>query len=177
MKKKLLFLVCLSFLTALSMSAQTKAVTNADLTKFRSQRLTAEKDLRENYERLGFPSPEELRERQEKNRIETEQLSAKLRTERFEREKLAAEIRRVELLRQSPLIPLRDYYPTQTGRFYGGLISNGYYGFSLDRFRHRRYSGPAWRADASGVIYEPGSRPASIWTPPFSTPRFGTWRR
>ena len=170
MKEKILILLCLSFLTALSVSAQTKTVTNSDLTKFRSQRLSAEKELRENYEKLGFPSPEELRQRQEKNRVETEELSAKLRAERIEREKLAAEMKRAEVLRLLSITPVRDYYPSPTGGFYGGFISSGYYNhYSPNRFRLRRYNGPAWRADASGVIYEPGSRPASIWTPRFRT--------
>ena len=54
--------VFLSFILAFSFSAfaQTKTVTNADLEKFRQKRLQAEREYRENYERLGFPSPEEL---------------------------------------------------------------------------------------------------------------------
>ncbi|MEJ7847787.1 MAG: hypothetical protein WKF92_06855 [Pyrinomonadaceae bacterium] len=178
MKKKILFFVCLSFLTALSFSAQTKTVTNSDLSKFRSQRLLAEKELRENYEKLGFPSPEELRQRQEKNRVETEELSAKLRAERIEREKLAAEIRRELALRLMSVRPVHNYNSIQNNGFYGGFISNGYYNrYSFNRFRHRRYSGPTWRADASGVVYEPGSRPAPIWTPRIFTSRDRTWRR
>ena len=49
---------------AFAVGAQTKKVTNADLEKYRTERLKAEKDLRENYAKLGFPSPEELAKQQ-----------------------------------------------------------------------------------------------------------------
>ncbi len=161
MKEKILFLVCLSFLTALCVSAQTKTVTNSDLVKFRTQRLSAEKDLRENYVKLGFPSPEELRQNREKNLVETEELSAKLLAERIERERLAAEMKRAEALRLLSLYLSRDYYTYQYSGFYSGFISNSYYGFSKNRFRHYGYYKPAWRANTSGMIYEPGWPPAS----------------
>ncbi|HUF02718.1 MAG TPA: hypothetical protein VMM38_00930 [Aridibacter sp.] len=44
---------------AVAVSGQTKTVTNADLEEYRAKRIAAEKDLRENYEELGFASPEE----------------------------------------------------------------------------------------------------------------------
>ena len=40
--------------------SQTRTITNADLEKYKQKRLAAEKELRENYRELGFPSPEEL---------------------------------------------------------------------------------------------------------------------
>ncbi len=46
--------------TAISSMAQNKTVTNADLEKYRQARLAAEREYRENYERLGMPSPTEL---------------------------------------------------------------------------------------------------------------------
>ncbi len=39
--------------------AQTRTVTNATLSKFTEKRLAAERDYRDNYQRMGFPSPED----------------------------------------------------------------------------------------------------------------------
>ncbi len=61
--------------------AQSKTVTNADLEKYRVQRLAAEKDLNENYEELGFPSPEELERQEQKSRSEYAALARRLREE------------------------------------------------------------------------------------------------
>ena len=62
MKRKVLFILCSIFITVSFASAQSakRTVTNTDLEKFKQKRLNAERDLRENYEKLGFPSPEEL---------------------------------------------------------------------------------------------------------------------
>ena len=49
-----------------------KTVTNEDLAKFRDQRLAAEKEYRDNHERLGMPSPEELEMMRERVVNETE---------------------------------------------------------------------------------------------------------
>lgn len=55
--------------------AQTKTITNADLEKYRQKRLLAEKELRENYEKLGFPSPQELARQNERSRRELLELA------------------------------------------------------------------------------------------------------
>lgn len=167
MKEKILLLMCLSLLTAFTAFAQTRTVTNSNLEKYRSKRVQAERDLRENYERLGFPSPEELAERQEKSRIETIALADKLRAERLERAKLAAEVRMAEAAAQATRLSSvsESYYPLSGGYYGGGFLSYGYVG---GRHRNR---GLLYRADASGVIYEPGSRPASIWAPRVNRPR------
>lgn len=75
---KKLFIVILSLMTAISAFAQTKTVTNADLEKFRQQRVESEKNLRENYAKMGFPSPEELEKQNEQRRAELEEYSAQL---------------------------------------------------------------------------------------------------
>lgn len=92
MKRGLLFFVVL-IATGIGGSAfaQTRTVTNADLEKFRQERLKAEKDYRENYARLGMPSPEELRRRAEQSSKETSELAARLRADELERERLNAE--------------------------------------------------------------------------------------
>ncbi|MBC7798227.1 MAG: hypothetical protein H7Z37_15250, partial [Pyrinomonadaceae bacterium] len=91
MKKRLWFILIFSFIAAASASAQNRTVTNEDLEKFRQKRLSAERDLRENYERLGFPSPEELEKQIEQSRVERTELSARLRAENLERERITLE--------------------------------------------------------------------------------------
>ena len=86
MKKRLWFILCLIFVAANLAVAQTKTVTNADLEKHRQKRLQAEKEYRENYSKLGFPSPEELEKQNEKSRIEREQLSQRLEAKQRENE-------------------------------------------------------------------------------------------
>ncbi len=74
MRKKLLFCFCITLLTVTPGSAQGRQITNLDLQKYRDARVAADKELGENYEKLGFPSPEELERRREKSRVETERL-------------------------------------------------------------------------------------------------------
>ncbi len=91
MKKQIVLFIGLIFSLSLVGSAQTKTVTNADLEKFRQKRLQAERDYRENYERMGFPSPEELERQREKDRIKREELSERFRNERLERQAIEAQ--------------------------------------------------------------------------------------
>lgn len=70
--------------------AQTPTMTNGSLEKYRSERLKAQADLRENYERLGFPSPEERARRDAESGNAAAELTAKLRAERLERERIEA---------------------------------------------------------------------------------------
>src|SRR5687767_436573 len=91
MMQRRFFVFCLILGLAGVAIAQRRQVTNADLESYRQARLRAEKDYRDNYERLGFPSPEELERRREQTRAETAALSAELRAERLERERIEAE--------------------------------------------------------------------------------------
>jgi len=88
MKRNLLFFVVFLSVAAGSVVGQTRTVTNADLEKFRQERLKNEKDYRENYARLGFPSPEELQRRYEQSSKETSELAAKFRADERERQRL-----------------------------------------------------------------------------------------
>ncbi|HLM61785.1 MAG TPA: hypothetical protein VK308_13345 [Pyrinomonadaceae bacterium] len=94
MRKRLLFVLVFSFIAAVSLSAQTRTVTNENLEKYRQKRVAAERDLRENYERLGFPSPEELQRQIEQTRAERAELAERLRAENIERERLNIERQR-----------------------------------------------------------------------------------
>lgn len=91
LKYKIAIIAGLILVTAVSFSAQSKVVTNESLETYRQQRLKAEREYRESYEKLGLPSPDELEKRREQSRLETEELSAKLRAENLERERIAAE--------------------------------------------------------------------------------------
>jgi len=86
MKRQALFVLGLVFAFSAVAFAQTKTVTNADLDKFKQKRLQAEKELRENYRELGFPSPDELQKQIEESKKELFALSDRLRAERIERE-------------------------------------------------------------------------------------------
>ncbi len=86
MRRRILFVLGLVFAFSTIAFAQIKSITNADLEKFRQKRLKAEKELRENYREMGFPSPEELARRNEQSRRELSELSQRFREERLERE-------------------------------------------------------------------------------------------
>ncbi|MGI8638841.1 MAG: hypothetical protein ACR2MG_02665 [Pyrinomonadaceae bacterium] len=126
MKKRLLFILGLIFVAANLATAQTKTVTNADLEKFRQKRLQAERDYRENYEKLGFPSPEELERQRVQDRKELSELSARLEKENFEREKKQRE----DAYWQAQNDASRSYNNQYNqGAYYGnGYYSSGYFG-------------------------------------------------
>lgn len=120
MKKRFLFLAGFIFISAFSASAQNRTVTNADLEKFRQKRVQAEQDYRENYQKLGLPSPEELDRRREQNRKELAALSARLQIENAEREQRQRE----DEYRRAQILFLRGNYGQSNQGVYGG---NGYY--------------------------------------------------
>jgi len=90
MRFRIAVLMCFVFAMATALAAQTRVVTNADLEKYRQERLKTEREYRESYERLGMPSPAELDRRREQSRIETIRLSSELRDAEIERERLDA---------------------------------------------------------------------------------------
>jgi hypothetical protein len=70
--------------------AQDLTITNAEIEKFRQKRLAAEREYRENYAKMGFPSPAELEKQLEQDRLDNEKLAARLSQERVERERIEA---------------------------------------------------------------------------------------
>lgn len=159
-------------------SGQVRTITNSSLAQIQQKRLAAERNYRENYARLGFPSPEELDRQREvdlKARIE---LSEQLRRARLERERLELERRgqdletlRLEILRLESEVESID------SREYGGgyVIGSGVYdsGLSWGRYpgRYRRgyYRGNrpynragGYRATAFEVIPVPRQRSLRI---------------
>jgi hypothetical protein len=108
---KAISLVITILLLSFAVPAQVRTVTNADLEEFRERRLKAEKELRENYQRLGFPSPDEMARRDEESRRQRDELSARLARQRAERE--AAEHRQeaeAVWTRQVPIYEDGVYY-------------------------------------------------------------------
>lgn len=78
---KYLFILALIFAAANPAASQTKTVTNSDLENFRQKRLKAERDYRENYEKLGFPSPAELERQNAESKRELAKLSRRIEAE------------------------------------------------------------------------------------------------
>jgi hypothetical protein len=120
MIQKLLFVFCLIAILSLGTWAQARrTVTNADLERYKQTRIVAERELREDYVRLGFPSPEVRERRDAESRQQMFDLSARLKAERLESER--QEYERQQRLAQAFATPLpyRDigsgeyFWPTQ----------------------------------------------------------------
>ena len=91
MKIRCLFLVFIIIAAFGGVTAQDRTITNSDLVKYRQDRIKAEADMRENYLKLGFGSPEERERRNAESAKEAAEISARLRAERIERERIEAQ--------------------------------------------------------------------------------------
>ena len=118
MAKQLFLFAIICLVATVCVSAQTRTVTNMDLEKYRQQRLQADRDYRENYERLGMPSPDEIEKRLAEKRAEMDRLADKFRDERFE-------IDRIETAQQAAANNQAEpnYYMPQ---YDGGYFITGY---------------------------------------------------
>jgi len=130
-------------LSAVSAFAQTKTVTNATLKKFSDERVQADRDLNENYERLGFSSPEERERRLEAWKRENDELSDRWARERRDQENAdamaaqAAALGQLNQPVQQPTYP--NYNPNGIWGYGGGYDPYGYgfpnrYGYYRDRY-------------------------------------------
>ena len=99
---KALFFVCVVVSGCYAANAQSKVVTNTDLDKYRVEREKAAAEYLSNYAKRGMPSPEELERRNERDRKESVELSAKMRAERTERERREAESKVIGVYPQRP---------------------------------------------------------------------------
>jgi DNA gyrase/topoisomerase IV subunit A len=133
MKASGLFLV---FMLAASVvvSAQTRTVTNNDLKKYKTERERAERELREDYQRLGLPSPEERAKLNEKEAKEMSELAARLRNSRIAQENARRAAEEVTISAQPPvqaIVVVESgqpvyYYPWQGGWYrYPGSYMGG----------------------------------------------------
>ena len=162
MRKKLLFCFCFTLSTVTYATAQARTVTNLDLEKYRVERNKAAADLRENYAKLGFSSPEMLERRRIESRSETEKLSAALRAERIERERIAAE--REESAR------FAAYYRSTLGETAPQDYSRQYYWSYGRRFRRPIVHGQTQTGYFAGGQFWP-TGPATKPRPLFVRPR------
>lgn len=165
MKVRFIFIVCFAAVTTMSIMAQTKTVTNADLSKYSQERVKAEKDLRENYAKLGFSSPEEIERRNKSDANDRSELSARLHLEELERQRIEAE--------REAAARLADAYSRSTQMEIA--TDNGFPGYFWSY--GRRYRIPAARGAyqqpgyfAGGQFWPTGSRtrplPQPVWIRP-----------
>lgn len=157
-KKTVLFLSFILSFSAVAF-AQTKTVTNEDLEKFKQRRLQNEKNYRENYERLGFPSPEAL----ERKRVEDEQnlieFSRQLESQRLQREAIRAEIENQSLLLQNQYQqPAYPNYDSGAYIYGGGYLpfNFGYYNYGRANRGRRFYGNRNQNTDPYPWIRIPG---------------------
>lgn len=118
MKVQALFLICI--LSSVG-AAQTKTITNSDLANYRERRLAAERELREDYVRLGFPSPEVRAKRDDESAKTLTELSARLCNERLTRERALVYVpyqRDVIVTNSQPYYS--NYYLRYPSRYYQG---------------------------------------------------------
>lgn len=127
------YILPIVLLFSANVSAQTRTITNTDLEKYRATRLEGERDLRENYERLGFSSPEVREARRQQYAREISELSARIELENAEKARIARE----EAAAQAAAIYAQRRYEG-TNIYYGYNNGSGFY--SLPYF----YSG-YWR--------------------------------
>ncbi len=182
MKMRWLLILIFSFIAIASVSAQTRTVTNDDLEKYRQKRIAAQRDLRENYERLGFPSPAELERQNAESRAERSVLSQRLEAENLEREQLNFERERAETearseFYQSPTQNAarydEDYYPN----YYPNYAPNGFYGIPSADYLNQRFNRGRFRRNYSTAprIEYRNNLPVTI--PPTRYTRWGSRRQ
>jgi hypothetical protein len=169
MKQRSLFILfVMLFLSGVAIG-QTQTVTGKDLEKFREKRLNAERDYRENYARLGMPSPEELERRRVEDKKVLIDLSEKLRRQHYERVVREAEIawRAYESAQRQPI------YNPQILPGYSNPYYVPYYNYARRPYKRRHGRDISWRAGGGGVVYEPGGLSSYVWSAP---PRARTQR-
>ena len=152
--KKIAVVLCAVFSSVVVGAAQDRTITNSDLTKYTQERVKADADLRENYAKLGFASPEERARRNAESAKETAEISARLRAERIERERIEAQTAANERYAaafsravQQPV--MQNVEPSYFG---------GYY---YERPRIRRTGWPPFQQEgyfASGQFWPTGAR-------------------
>lgn len=149
MRTTILFLIAI---LACTVAAQTRTVTNSDLAKFAEKRIKAEREYRENYERLGMPSPEELDRINAADAKEREELSERLRAERLRQESINAQREAAAAMRRPMTVYVEQRgggYYTSYPYFYGGV-------YSYPSRRHYRVKDPLfnhYRGDRTRSYY------------------------
>lgn len=135
---KYLIFSSLFLISTLSAFAQTRTVTNADLEKYRQARVKAEREYRENYQRLGMPSPEELRRRNEESARKMTELSERLRLEEAENERLNTFRQQSEAVQRQSF-----YYALPNNQIY--YVPNYLYGYPSSGYYNNGYQNRVFR--------------------------------
>jgi hypothetical protein len=117
--------VLMIFAAVISVTAQKRTITNADLEKYRQERMRAEKEYMDTYERLGRPSPEELRRQRDESLAATARVAEMLMQQELEREQM--ELQRDQFRHED------ETGPRHSGALYNGaapgLVYGAGYGF------------------------------------------------
>ena len=164
MKIRVLFLVFIIITATGAVFAQSKTVTNADLSKYKQERVKAEAELRNNYAKLGFPSPEERAQRDAQSVKDTVELSARLRNERLERERIDAQNAANAEYNAALLRALRQQNTVEYSApsYFGGY----YYGGRRPRpFQQFGYQQPGYFAGGQFWPTGPATKPRPLWRP------------
>lgn len=171
MKQRVLFFLFAIVAFAGLANAQGRTVTNADLEKFKQKRIQGEKNLKEYYAKIGL-TEEDVAKREAAEAKERQELSARLRASRLEQERIEAEIRQREEAVAPVNVVVTNGIPDYSGYYlYGNRL------FPIRGPWNRRYGSQVrWRATPMGIVYEPGSLPSSIWSPPVQQRTRPAWR-
>ena len=142
-----------------------RTVTNADLEKYRQERVAAAREYESTYVERGQPSPSEIDMRNEERVRDLDELSTKLRSEYLERDLKRADIeaRLIESLINAQASAAASQMPANNS---GGVIYSGYSdyyggygygGYGYGRNRGRFYRVPVNGGYVSGGWYWPTS--------------------
>jgi len=165
--KSAIFVGLILAISSISISAQTRhTITNLDLEKYRDSRVAAEKQLREDYARLGFRSPEERAKSDEADARALTALSEKLRAERVSQEQAAAAseawaayYRGQAALQNGSVV----YVPQQSGLYYGYVYYGNRWHFNNVR---RTYQQPGYFAGGNFWATGTAERPRPMFVMP-----------
>lgn len=162
MKRKPFFVIGFVLVIAASAAAQ-RTVTNADLARYRESRERAETQMRENHARMGFPTVEEIRRRNEESNRSMIAMAARIRADRLEQERIEARYRAQMSASPQPTVIILE-----TGSYAPGYFVQYGHGFGR-RFRfgnqfrfNRPFTTPGYFA--GGQFWPTGlqTRPAPI---------------
>ena len=168
MMRRMLFILCLVALTGVGAYAQARrTVTNADLEGYRQRRVAAEQQLRDEYARMGFSSPEELARRNLVAQQQLFELSDRLKAERLERERMELEREQMTLVMSESapngyydnVQPGDAFYPTVWGSGFGGFRRGQRVRTQQGYFAGRQFWPQGARTPARPAIVQPRSVP------------------
>ncbi|MEO5857480.1 MAG: hypothetical protein ABIR33_00880 [Pyrinomonadaceae bacterium] len=173
MKQRVLFFLCVLVGCVGFAAAQGKTVTNADLEKFKQKRMQADQELKQYYAKLGL-SEEDVAKQEAANAKDRAELSARLRALRLEEERLQSEARQREIEARGSTVNV--VVPSDSLGYPGYFTNtNPYFGRRGRWVRPTRFP-VTYRATPVGIIYEPGGRPASIYSPTIPQRQGPAWR-